>query len=45
MKLKSYVINIFPIFKNLIEKLLGESIITLFTDGEGKYIGLAKFLS
>lgn len=45
MKFKSDVTNIFSIFKNKVKNLLGEKMVTLFSDEEGEYIGLAKYLS
>lgn len=45
MKLKYDMVTIFPAFKNQIENLLREKIITLFLYRGGEYVGLAKILS
>ena len=44
IKAKSDVATLFPQFKLLVEKFFQTSIVSLFTDNGGKYIGLAPFL-
>ncbi|KAM0005355.1 putative RNA-directed DNA polymerase [Helianthus debilis subsp. tardiflorus] len=45
LKRKSDVAIIFPQFKSLVEKYFQTSIISLFTDNGGEYIGLKSFLT